>query len=99
VWALDSYPILQTPFKWNFSRYLGDLSFGIYVMHFPVIWTLWANIINPVRTHLFGDNLWGYAPFMILNYAAVLWAADLFIRVDQRVVAFGKWTQERLFTW
>ena len=40
-----------------------------------------GNIINPVRTQLFGDNLWGYAPFMILNYAVVLWAADLFIRV------------------
>lgn len=99
VWALDSYPALQTPFKSNFSRYLGDLSFGIYVMHQPIIWTVWKKILMPLRSTLLPDAMWTYAPLMILNYAAILWAADLFIRVDTRVVAFGKWTQGKFFVW
>ena len=99
VFSLDSYPALQRPLKWNFSRYLGDLSFGIYVTHVPVVVTLWANVLNPMRRDLLGDALWTNIPVSLFVYAVVLWAADLFIRVDDKVIAGGKWLQGRLFTW
>jgi hypothetical protein len=83
----------------EYPQYLGDLSFDVYVMHFPMIWALWANILNPLRLSLFGDQMWSYALILFLNFWAVLWAADLFIRVDTRVVASGKWTQTKFFTW
>lgn len=68
-------------------------------MHIPVVWTVWKNVLIPLRSILLGDAIWTYAPIMILNYGATLWAADLFIRVDTCVVAFGKWTQGRFFVW
>jgi peptidoglycan/LPS O-acetylase OafA/YrhL len=99
VWALDFYPTLQTPLNWDFSRYLGDISFGIYLMHFPVLWVFSENIMNPLRLALLGNGSWTHAPGLLLNFGVVLWAADLFTRVDNRVVELGKWTQGKLFIW
>lgn len=99
VWSLDSCPLLQTPLKWNFSRYLSDLSFGVYAMHLPVLWTLSANITDPLRSSWLGDALWTYIPLIAFNMAAVLWAADLYTKVDDNVIVFGRWTQEKSFIW
>jgi peptidoglycan/LPS O-acetylase OafA/YrhL len=99
VFSLDCYPTLQTPLKWNISRYMGDLSFGIYVMHILVIMTLWVNILNPMRLAYLGNALWTHVPNLLIIYAAVFWAAELFIRVDDKVVTSGKWLQARFFTW
>lgn len=33
-----------------------------------------------------------------LLYIAVLWAADISIKVDTKVIAIGKWFQIKLFT-
>jgi peptidoglycan/LPS O-acetylase OafA/YrhL len=99
VFALDSSPTLQTPLKWNFSQYLGELSFGIYVMHLLVLWCLWWPHLNKWRLSLLGEEMWTYAPFLVLFYAAILWAADLFCRIDGKIVAFGRWLQDKLFEW
>jgi hypothetical protein len=99
VWAFDSYSTLQTPLRWNFSLYRGNLSFGIYVMHLLAIWTVWEHLLNPLRSSIFGDEMWSYVPFLVLNYGAVLWAADLFTRLDTCIVAIGRWTQKMFFIW
>jgi peptidoglycan/LPS O-acetylase OafA/YrhL len=98
VWALESYPTLQTPLKWDFSQYLGDLSFGIYLMHMLVIFGLYDKYLMPLRKAYLGDSLWAYAPATIINWIAVLWAADLFSRIDKQVVLFARWSQNKLFT-
>jgi peptidoglycan/LPS O-acetylase OafA/YrhL len=99
VWALDSYETLQIPLNWNFSQYLGDLSFGIYVMHPLVIWLLWDDFLNPWRLRWLGKELWTLIPTMALFYLVVLWAAEQFIKIDNKVVALGRWLQKKVFIW
>lgn len=99
VFSLDSYPTLQTPLKWRISRYLGDISFGIYVMHLLVVVTLWRHILNPWRVEYLGTAMWTNAPNLLIVYAVSFWAADLFIRIDDKVVTAGRWLQTKFFTW
>ncbi|KAH6662808.1 acyltransferase family-domain-containing protein [Halenospora varia] len=99
VFALDSYPILQTPLNWNFCQYLGYCSFGIYVMHILVVWSFWRLILDPLRNQWLGGAMWTFAPCLLINYAAVLWAADIFSRVDAKVVRLGRWIEKRVFEW
>lgn len=99
VFCLDSYPTLQIPLRWKFSRYLGDISFGIYVIHRPLLWSVYDHILNPLRAWVLGDHVWAHLISMSCLYVVVLWAADLFGRIDEKVVASGRWLQNRFFTW
>jgi peptidoglycan/LPS O-acetylase OafA/YrhL len=97
VWSVDSCLWLQRPFRWRFSQYLGDLSFGIYLMHYIVIRTLWdKGLWQFVRTHFHGSP-WTFVPITLIFWLAVLWVADYFERVDRQVVKFGRWLQTRYF--
>lgn len=97
VLALESYPALQKPLTWNFSQYLGELSFGIYTMHELVIWSLYDQMLKPwQQTHL-GDSLCAVAPGMIIIFFVVLWAADFFTRIDNKVVRLGRYVQSVAF--
>lgn len=97
VCALDCYPVLQKPLNWNVSRYLGDISFGVYVMHYMMEGALWVHVLDPLRVSLVGWNGWGSIPFFVAMYVAVLWAADLFIKIDDRVVNFARLIEKKVF--
>ncbi|TLD39638.1 hypothetical protein E2P81_ATG00625 [Venturia nashicola] len=98
VFSLDSYATLQIPLRWNFSQYLGEVSFGIYVMHALVYFTFWEQLMV-WKEALFGTSVWGDLPVLLIFWATILWAAELFTRMDNRVVVFGRWLQTRLFAW
>jgi peptidoglycan/LPS O-acetylase OafA/YrhL len=98
VWAVDSYPALQTPLKWDFSQYLGDLSFGIYVMHLLVINSIYDRVLVRIQTEYLGRSVLAYVPTTIIYWTLVLWAADLFSRIDNQVVLFARWLERKLFT-
>ena len=97
VFALESYPTLQKPLNINFSQYLGDLSFGIYLMHQLVMWSLSQYILEPFRERYLGNSKWAQMPGLIILYLAVLWAAEWFMRIDSRVVRLGRYSQKVMF--
>jgi peptidoglycan/LPS O-acetylase OafA/YrhL len=99
VWALDAYPTLQAPLLWDFTQYLGEISFGIYVTHMLVRFTLWEKALMPWRVPLFGENFWSYLPFITIYYCTVFWAAELFSMVDTMLVRLGKRLEAKLFVW
>lgn len=90
-WALSSPPL----------RYLGRLSFGLYLMHsdvnvligWPVLWYFWEVLGR--------DGIGGGLGFVIgylLLMMAQIWAADLFWRfVDQPCVNLAKSLAKKLF--
>ncbi|KIW67438.1 hypothetical protein, variant 5 [Phialophora macrospora] len=97
VFGLDNCRMLQIPFEWSFSQYLGDISFGIYVMHDIVNWTLYEQVVEPFRAAHFGDGYWSGLPGMLVTTVVVLWCADWFSRIDDRVVWLGKWLENKAF--
>jgi len=101
VFALDNCRMLQIPFEWGFSQYLGQLSFGIYAMHNPVNWVLYMRIVQPWCMRHFGNTSWfAGVPGMLFTAIVMIWAADYFTRVDDWVVWTGKWLESKTFiTW
>jgi len=99
VWALDASPLLQAPLKWNFSKYLGELSFGIYITHHIVLWTIHKCVLVPLQISLLGTSFWSFAPVVPIHFMFLLWVAELFTRVDQKVITFAKWCETRFFVW
>lgn len=97
VFALESYPTLQKPLNLNFSQYLGDLSFGIYLMHPLLMWSLSPHVLEPFREKYLGGSIWAQTPGLIILYLAVLWAAEWFMRIDSRVVRLGRYLQKVMF--
>lgn len=97
VWSLDSYSALQVPLRWGFTQYLGNISFGIYIIHPLILASLWQLALDKWRTAWLGDATWTYAPFMVIWWIVVLWASDWFTRLDNILVAWGKDLQDMLF--
>lgn len=98
VLGLEMYPTLQAPLRCGWSQYVGDLSFGIYALHVPLLVAIighWYEV--NVRLAYGWDNGWGILPGAIIMHLAVFACADYFHRVDRRVVALGRWIQVQCF--
>jgi peptidoglycan/LPS O-acetylase OafA/YrhL len=98
VLSLDSYPTLHRPLEWGVSQYIGELSFGIYALHPPLLWggfyRRWA---EPMRDKYLGQTYLAYIPGVLVMTFLVLVSADYFNRLDKKVVRFGKWLQRKTF--
>lgn len=97
VGALEYSPLLQKPLKWNISLYLGELSFGIYAMHNTLLWTLYSQVVEPWRAAHLGDGYWSGLPGIAFTTLVLLWCADYFTRIDNKVVLAGKWLESFFF--
>lgn len=97
ILALDSSPILQKPFTWSFSQYIGDLSFGIYAMHVIWIECLYLRVLIYWQALYLGDSYPAYIPGILVVTICVLWSADYFRRADRLVVNAGRWLQTKAF--
>ncbi|EXJ93618.1 hypothetical protein A1O1_02010 [Capronia coronata CBS 617.96] len=97
VLAIDSCPMLQRPFEWRFSQYLGDLSFGIYAMHWPIVYGFYRTVVEPWRATHLGESHLARLPGALLTAVIVLWAADYFTRLDKLVVRSARWVEKKTF--
>lgn len=95
IWSLDSCVPLQTPLRWRFSLYLGEVSFGIYAMHVLVKRSLYVKVLLPFVRHHVHKPLYWYTPIIIINWLVVLWVADYFTRVDKKVVRLARWLEQK----
>lgn len=97
ILALESSTMLQKPFTWSFSQYIGDLSFGIYAMHVLWIDSLYLKVLIPWQAVHLGDSYPAYIPSILIVTLCMLWSADYFRRADRMVVDFGRWLQTKAF--
>ncbi len=97
ILSLEMHPALQTPLKYGWSQYVGDLSFVIYALHPPIVITVIRQWYEPMRVETFGDGLLSHVPGIVLIHMLVFSAADYFSMLDKRVVSMGRWMQEQLF--
>ncbi|EXJ78042.1 hypothetical protein A1O3_09202 [Capronia epimyces CBS 606.96] len=97
VLAIDSFPALQRPLMYGFSQYVGDLSFGIYVLHPPVTIAFYHGLMEPWRVKHLGSSPLAFIPGFIALTLMVFILADYFSRLDKKVVRLGRWLQAKLF--
>ncbi|KAK6376001.1 hypothetical protein LTS17_007251 [Exophiala oligosperma] len=98
VFALDNCRMLQIPFEWGFSQYLGDISFGVYAMHNTINWALYMPIVDPWQKRHFGtQSYWSGALGELFTALVIIWAADYFTRIDELVVKAGRWLESKTF--
>ncbi|KAK5058590.1 hypothetical protein LTR84_010853 [Exophiala bonariae] len=93
ILALDSCTILQQPFTWGFSQYIGDLSFGIYAIHVLWIDVLYLKVLVPWQAIYLGDSYPAYIPGILVLSICMMWSADYFRRVDRLIVNLSRWLQ------
>jgi peptidoglycan/LPS O-acetylase OafA/YrhL len=98
VYSLEFYPALQRPLSSKVSRYLGDISFGLYAMHVPFGMGIAQLYLNPWReTHL-GESNGAYIFIALIDTFIVITAADYFTKVDRVVVRGARQLQTKLFS-
>ncbi|KAF8856883.1 hypothetical protein BDZ45DRAFT_803789 [Acephala macrosclerotiorum] len=89
---------LQSLFTNTFSQYLGRISFGLYLMHGPVLFTIGTKLLVPAWATWdaeapdpdVGKYVRAFCWAAVCNTIVAFWAADIFTRViDERSVRFA----------
>ncbi|MCJ1356782.1 MAG: hypothetical protein MMC33_006778 [Icmadophila ericetorum] len=92
-------PALQRPFNSSFARYLGRISYALYLVHGPMIRVVGGRILKWAWSISGTKRRWtyntGFAITSLLLTPVIVWAADLFERgVDARCIKLAKWVEE-----
>ncbi|KAI1503162.1 acyltransferase family-domain-containing protein [Biscogniauxia marginata] len=101
VMSIDSSRLLQRPFTTRFARYLGQISYSLYLIHLVILQSV-GFIMGKYFVSLTGSetNLQYFAGILcatILFWPITIWAADLGWRfIDAKVVKFAGWTYNKL---
>jgi len=101
VGTMNFSPLLQRPFTTAFAQYLGKISFALYIVHGPVLYTLGMKmLLPPYKGWAAGDGRMHYALLAagawIVDLLVAVWAADVFWReVDAKAVVFAGWVARK----
>jgi peptidoglycan/LPS O-acetylase OafA/YrhL len=85
---------LQSIFTNSILLYLGDISFGIYLCHGPVLHVIGYRLVVKIANlfHRPPGEGFGFALGLILLFPIVIWTADLFRRIVQKgCTKFSDW--------
>lgn len=102
VLTLDHASFLQPLFTNRFSQYMGKISYSLYMIHGPLLWSVGLKLAHLTVDHVTGgDTNTKYTIGMLLAFG--LWwpiaicLADLTARyVDSNCVWLSKWAYEKL---
>ncbi|KAK0115878.1 hypothetical protein ONS95_012925 [Cadophora gregata] len=103
IFACQQLKFLQAIFTTPAVRYLGKISYSMYLIHWSVLESMAPRLFPPVlrwATGLSGGNIggWGVTLVFLLTLAFItpvlIWVADLFcVFIDDNSVAFAKWVE------
>lgn len=102
VLVVDRAKFLQILFTNRFSQYMGKISFSLYMIHGPLLYSL-GLVLGRWTVALVGggesDTLYvfGILVAFILWAPAAVYVADITTRlVDTKAIEFSKWAYEML---
>ena len=101
VFSTDNERSLQRIFETRFAQYMGKISFSMYMVHGPLLYTLGEHMLHRTVAY-FGQETstqYGWAAvsaFMVL-FPTIIWVGDLVWRfVDTKAVRFGRWISDQI---
>lgn len=109
VLVLQFSKTLQKPFNTAFAQYLGNISYSLYLMHGPVLYTLGMAFLVKAGGNKEGGGVGGdgslpsgYVGYfwasVFLSTVVTFWSADVFTRgVDVKSVKLARWISECLW--
>ena len=101
VGAMNFSTLLQRPFTTPLAQYLGRISFALYIVHGPVLYTLGMQMLVPAVREWNGGGGWAnYAlralGAWVVDLVVCVLVADVFWReVDARSVVFTGWVAQK----
>lgn len=98
--GLSGSEYLRWPFQTRIIRYLGKISFPLYIIHGPVNHTLGLWLATSFMNLIGADTFVRYESAVALAFFVelfvVIWLADLVMRtIDEPSVRFGRWLQKK----
>ena len=95
LWALENSVILQRAFVSSFARYLGKISYALYIVHGPALHSVGYGITSYLCRFCEETNLSHHIGLFLsscLVAPVVFWWADVFERlVDGPTVKLARW--------
>lgn len=104
VWltfTIDHAKFLQDIFTNNFAQYLGRISFMLYLVHGPLLWT-WGSFLSNLIIPITGQDTDGQYLLGVALSAALWWPVTILLAdcgeryVDKNCVAFIRWFYNKL---
>ena len=100
VWSLSLNKTTQRVFNSTVPRYLGKLSFSLYIVHEPLLHVFGFRCVELAWRLTGNDEPWRYQLGFLLGFVmttpVVLWCADVFQRaVDEPCARFSSWVERR----
>ncbi|KAK8868914.1 acyltransferase family-domain-containing protein [Apiospora arundinis] len=101
IFILDRSPLLQRLFTTPFARYLGRVSYSLYLVHGPILssfgWWLGKSLTDLTGPETDSGYIVGIAATVVVFWVVVIWAADLGWRfVDAPAVRFAAWAHRKV---
>ncbi|KAI2636270.1 acyltransferase family-domain-containing protein [Hypomontagnella submonticulosa] len=100
VGSLASLPFIQSVFLTRPTRYLGRISFALYLVHGLGNRTIGEWLLHTCWAHIGKEDFWPYATSFIVStvlyFPIVIWASDIFWRgIDVPSTNLAKWLEKR----
>ncbi|KAL8294684.1 hypothetical protein RB597_007715 [Gaeumannomyces tritici] len=101
IFVLDRNTWMQRAFTTRFAQYLGRISYALYLVHGPMLWSIgwhlgrWATAYTGRETER--QYCLGVALALGLLWPMLIWASDVACRlIDEKSVVFAKWAYDSL---
>ena len=101
VFAISNSSHLQRPFTTRFAQYFGDISYSLYIVHGPILFTFGSWYMDKYG----GDGsderyILAFVASGLMNTLLCIWVADLFWRgIDAKSVLFAKRFAEKCWAY
>lgn len=98
-WGIYKLPLVQRFFSSAAMCYLGNISFSLYLIHWPILAGGGWNVVPLVQKKLTpGHDEVGFVLAFVVATQLMLWASDLYWRVvDLGSIRFAKGLERQLF--
>jgi peptidoglycan/LPS O-acetylase OafA/YrhL len=101
VFIVEHAPFIQKIFTTPFARYLGKISYSIYMVHGTILRTFGRYFVSRTLLLTGWDTPFWYGTGVAIGWSVVVmvvfWAADLATRLaDQKAVEIAKWAYDSL---